>query len=69
MIKVLYKLLYDATVFNPVIGHVIVARFTSILRQSHDLQKIPLTQKEDLLERRYLTGSMSLLTFNRRFNT
>ena len=36
---------------------------------SRDLQDIQLTQKENLLERKYLTGSMSLSTPNNTFRT
>ena len=39
-----------------------VAKFTSMLGQSYGLQKMKLTQKEDLLERKYFTGSMPLHT-------
>ena len=42
-----------------------VARYTSMLGQCYDLHEIKLTQKEALLEQKYLTGSMpSMPTLN-----
>ena len=53
----------DTTVLNPVISPKLsVARFTSILEQSHDLHEILLNQKEALLDKKYSTGSIPLLT-------
>ena len=46
-----------------------MARFTSVLWQSCDFQKIQLIQKEDLLEQKYFTGHMPLITSNHSFNT
>ena len=46
-----------------------MARSTSMLLQSYDLQRIKPTQKEDLLERKYLAGSMPLLIPNHSFET
>ena len=41
--------------------------FTSSLEQSYDLHEIQLTLKEDLLEQKYVTGSIHLLTPNHNF--
>ena len=41
-----------------------MARFTSTWRQFYYIHEIRLTQKESLLEWKYFTGSMSLLTPN-----
>ena len=49
----------DTVVLNLVISPELgVAYFASTLWQSYDIHKIQATQKEDLLERRYFTGSM-----------
>ena len=53
----------NTTVLNPVISPKLrVARFTSSLYEPYDLHEIRLTQKEALLEQKYFTGSMPLLT-------
>ena len=55
----------DTTVLCPVISP--ETECSQIHRnavKSYDLQKVRLTQKEDLLERKYFTESMPLLTSN-----
>ena len=51
------------TALNPVISPKLrMARLTSTLRLSYDLHEIRLSQTEALLEQKYFTGSMPLLT-------
>ena len=46
-----------------------VARFTSTIWQSYNLQEIQLTQKETLVEKKNYRGSMPLLTPNHSYKT
>ena len=61
-------LLTESTVLNLVISpKQRVARFLLNLLQYYDLRKIQVTQREELKEPRYSTGSMSLHTPNHTF--
>ena len=53
----------DSTVLNPAISQKLkLARFPTTLWQSYDLHEISLTEKEDFLKEKYITGSMPLPT-------
>ena len=65
-----YIYMTDTTVINLItFAKLRVAKFTSSLKQSYDLRDIRLKQKEALLEQKYCTESMPLLTNNHRFQT
>ena len=60
----------DTTALNPAISTKLrVSRSTSSLYKQDDLLEIQLTQKEDLLEQTYFTGSMPLPTPNHCYKT
>ena len=59
----------DTTVVNLVTPMMGVVRFISTLWKFYDLHDIQKTSKEALLERKYFTGSMPLLTPNHGYKT